>query len=108
MDFKNYLQYAGLTIYNIIMAYFLGQVIFWTLPTPHLPWQISLLPGYIAGAVVSSLLTFLIFKKLRTKRVIKIIVAVVVLVVTICTSCIVITRQSEISMTKINQSMQDK
>lgn len=75
---------------------------------PHLLWQVSLLPGYIIGAVVSSLLTFLIFKKWRAKKAIRIVVAVIILVVTVYSSYIVITERSETLMTRANQSIRDQ
>ncbi|HET9412104.1 MAG TPA: hypothetical protein VFO38_04610 [Candidatus Saccharimonadales bacterium] len=107
MEFKDFVQYAGLTIYNIIMAYFLGLMIFWTLPVPHLSWQFSLLPGYVIGAVISSSLTFLIIKKWHVEKTIKIIVATIVLVVTVAVSYSVVTERSDAFTARAHQYMQD-
>lgn len=108
MTYKTYTQHIGLTIYNLTIAYFLGLLIFWTLPVPRLSWQFSLLPGYIIGAVISSSLTFLIIKKWHAEKALKMIVTMMILVVTVSVSYIVVTQRSDAFTARAHQYMQDK
>lgn len=90
-----YIYYTFIVIVTLVQAYFLGLMLIWVLPTPGLSWPYSLIPGYMIGTLLSSLISFLIFKKWRLEKRKKAIVAVVVLVVIALISNTVADSQAE-------------
>ena len=76
-----YIYYTFIAILTLVQAYFLGLMLIWVLPTPGLSWPYSLIPGYLIGALLSGMISFLIFKKWRLEKSEKVIIAVIILVV---------------------------
>jgi hypothetical protein len=88
-----YIKYFFLTIYTLIQGFFLGDLLGWLVPL--LPWPYNVILGYILGAIMSVLITFVIFKKWQATPVKKTVVALVLLVFVIITSTVITFRMAE-------------
>ncbi len=63
---KSYIKYPLMALYIQAQGFFLGFAFTWTLPTPIvLGWPFYLIFDYALGAILSTLITYLVLEKWR-------------------------------------------